>query len=497
MGSTSDSAREQVRSFATDTLADYLSDDPERLFELLTDSDQTQFSFTLASLTAHQERAIELGSAAIALTPAADASEDDKEELALRQANTAVMLLRMDATDQVWPLLRHSPDPRLRSYIIHWLRPLGADPAAIIGHYDQETDVTVQRALLLCLGEFDATQVSESDRAPFTESLLKVYSDHPDPGLHAAAEWLLRRWGQGEQIAALGSELQQSEEQPQSGMDYERRWNVNGQGQTLVIFDADEFQMGSPESEPRRVPGEVLHQRRIGRRLAICTAEVTKAQWRKFSQSQPGVLPADAPSLAKLVRTDDSVMVSISWYEAARYCNWLSEQEGIPDDNWCYEPNADCAYAPDMKARDNFLELSGYRLPTEPEWEFACRAGAVTSRYYGHSEALLPQYAWYLANADDHTWPVASLKPNDFGLFDMQGNVYEWCFDPFRGYAVDSPEAVKDAPGIANVTDDLFRVLLGGAFNVSTRDARSACRGHNYPDYRNYVYGFRVARTYR
>ncbi|MCP4175472.1 MAG: hypothetical protein GY758_32395, partial [Fuerstiella sp.] len=105
-----DSSGEQVRSFATDTLADYLSDDAGRLFDLLADSSEQQFGTIFDKLTAHQQQAIELGNAEVARTFAEDASEADKEGLAVRQTNAAVLLLRMNAADQVWPLLKHSPD---------------------------------------------------------------------------------------------------------------------------------------------------------------------------------------------------------------------------------------------------------------------------------------------------------------------------------------------------------------------------------------------------
>jgi len=495
-----DNEEEQVRSFATDTLADYLSHDPDGLFDLLVDAEQKQFLFIFDKLDTHRERAVELGKAEVGKSPASDASEDDKEALAIRQANAAVMLLRLDAPNEVWPLLKRSPDPRARSYLIHWLSPRGGAATAIIARYAQETDVTIKRTLLLCLGEFDEIQLSENERAPLIETLQTLYRSEPDAGLHAAAEWLLRQWKQAEQIAAIDTELQQTEEQLQAAQDNQRQWYINGQGQTFVILDAGEFQMGSPESEAGDQNGEVLHRRRIGRRFAIATKEVTKQQYfefnKRFSHTQLYRYPEP-----------DCPIGGILWYEAAAYCNWLSEQEGIPEDQWCYQPNDQGKYGRGMKAKENFLELSGYRLPTESEWEFACRAGTATSYYYGQSETLLRQYAWYLSNSKEFGWPVASLKPNDFGLFDMHGNVYEWCYDAYQSYPIDglrkrggagSEAVIEDVPGTEEVSDTVGRVLRGGSFANIAMHARSADRYSNYPGYRGIYgnHGFRAARTY-
>ena len=87
-----------------------------------------------------------------------------------------------------------------------------------------------------------------------------------------------------------------------------------------------------------------------------------------------------------------------------------------------------------MRIKADALKLPGYRLPTEAEWEYACRAGAVTSRYYGLSVDLLGRYAWYLKNAQQRAWPCGSLQPNDLGLFDMLGNVLEWCQEDYQNY---------------------------------------------------------------
>ena len=152
------------------------------------------------------------------------------------------------------------------------------------------------------------------------------------------------------------------------------------------------------------------------------------------------------------------------------------------------------------KLKGNYLTLTGYRLPTEAEMEYATRAGASTSRYYGETEELLGNYAWYIKNSKDRTWPVGSLKPNDFGLFDVQGNCYTWCQEAYSEYpkavdeeVVDDKEVLED--GLVVIGTD-GRVLRGGSFPGLASDVRSANRLTNVPTNRDVNNGFRPARTF-
>ena len=136
--------------------------------------------------------------------------------------------------------------------------------------------------------------------------------------------------------------------------------------------------------------------------------EVTVEQFRRFvkANSQFKVTEEDEVALRTYSPDPDAPWIGASWYAAAAYCNWLSKQEGLRDDQWCYLTNKDGAYAEGMTIPANALERSGYRLPTEAEWEYACRAGAGTSRYYGVSVDLLGKYAWYQTNSRDRAWPL-------------------------------------------------------------------------------------------
>jgi hypothetical protein len=119
---------------------------------------------------------------------------------------------------------------------------------------------------------------------------------------------------------------------------------------------------------------------------------------------------ADHYYLRRIAPTVDCPVYYTTWYLAAEYCNWLSAQEGIGQDQWCYEPNLQGQYSQGMKLKANYLSLTGYRLPTEAEWEYACRARAETSRYYGESTVLLGKYGVYLGNSGGGCWPVGSLN---------------------------------------------------------------------------------------
>lgn len=474
----------QSRIFASETLADYFGDQPEVLFDFLAGAEPFQFPVVFDKFAADKPHAIPLCRQELERQLDEKATETERETLAGRQANAAIALYRMGDHEALWPQLKASPDPRVRSYLIHRLGPLGGDPRSLIERLAVEPDVTIRRALILTLGAFYAEQLPPDQRQPLFDKLCAIYEDEPDAGVHAAAEWLLRRWGQGHRLQSVNERLRSNEEQLRARRATDdKKWYVNTQGQTFVTVEPCEFLMGSIASERGHLPNEAQHRQEIQNRYAISAHEVTRAQYRRFAQAQRDTNEDNPYSC-----TNDSPQNNLTWYEAAHYCNWLSEREGVPRDDWFYVPNENGDYGPGMKTNERGLTARGYRLPTEAEWECACRAGAITSRYLGNSDELLSQYAWHQTNSHDKTWPVGSLTPNDFGLFDALGNTWEWCQDRYS-------ETYAQMSNSESIDDDAVRVLRGGAFFDPPVIVRPARRYLNEPGFRNVSFGFRPART--
>jgi formylglycine-generating enzyme required for sulfatase activity len=387
----------------------------------------------------------------------------------------------------------------VRSYLVHRLSSFGADPGPIIQRLDEEPDITIRRALLLSLGEYGEKELSPATRQALLPKLQHIYRTEADPGLHAAAEWLLRQWQQHKWVQQTNEAWAKDKEQREKRLgDIQHllakekdktppQWFVNTQGQTMVVIPGPvQFLMGSPATEAGRYDGEPQHQRRINRSFAIAAHSVT---WEQYLQLAPQHKDEREERFSPTLNCPANY---VSWYMAAAYCNWLSRKEGLAE---CYETDAKGQVT---KLKASYLSLSGYRVPTEAELEYAIRAGASTSRFYGETETLLPQYAWYLKNSQEKTWPVASRKPNDLGFFDLQGNVFAWCQEPYRAYPQNQSKgkpAEDEEIDALTIDRQESRVLRGGSFGYQASFVRSANRNFNVPTYRNSDIGFRPART--
>jgi formylglycine-generating enzyme required for sulfatase activity len=237
----------------------------------------------------------------------------------------------------------------------------------------------------------------------------------------------------------------------------------------MIAVAGGSFRMGdindySPEENEKPAHEVAISPFRMSR------TEITQAQWTAIMGANPAKhqgdnLPAE----------------NVTWFDAVSYCNKLSEREGL---TVCY--TGDLARDPqcDFKA-------GGYRLPTEAEWEYACRAGTTSEFYTGSTDADCARAAWYVGNAGGSTQAVGQKARNSFGLCDMSGNVVEWVWDRYdRTYYQYSPAA--DPTGPLGGTE---RVQRGGSYFVISFGCRSASRNMLAPKYKGYDLGFRVVRS--
>ncbi|NQT17360.1 MAG: formylglycine-generating enzyme family protein, partial [Planctomycetes bacterium] len=219
---------------------------------------------------------------------------------------------------------------------------------------------------------------------------------------------------------------------------------TNSVGMKLVLIPAGEFMMRSP-AKSNEGP---QHRVEITKPFYLGVTEVTQEQYEQVMGENPSKSKVDPQCPVE----------SVSWGNAEKFCERLSEKEG-----------------------------KKYRLPTEAQWEYACRAGSPTKWYFGDSESQLGEYAWYRDNSGRTTHPVGQKKPNGWRLYDMHGNVWEWCADWKADYANSSS---SDPTGPSSGS---YRVGRGGGWDPPARACHSALRYFYPPGSERRYLGFRVS----
>jgi serine/threonine protein kinase len=238
----------------------------------------------------------------------------------------------------------------------------------------------------------------------------------------------------------------------------------------MLKIPSGTFLMGSPPTEADRSDDELQHQVTLSKSFLLGRTPVTLAQWRTVMGTNPSRFQGDSRA--------DCPVENVSWFDAIEFCNGLSDADGLER---CYDARPAFRYSVEVTWK---MEANGYRLPTEAEWEYACRAGTTAARY-----GPLDEVAWYEGNSGGQPHSVGQKRPNALGLHDMLGNMCEWVWD---WYGVYPSEAATDPTGPRS---GAFRVNRGGSWFSGAWWMCAAYRLGFVPAFRSGLLGFRPCRS--
>ena len=485
--------REGLREAAAALLLALAEDRPAFLTHLASESMPQNYERMVSILRASTESA-RIAQKTLAdlmrLGPSADASEDQRVAIGTRRAVAACTLLRFDNTDGLEDVLRADPDPETVTQFIHQVRTRGVPAPLLVDMLASASRADVRFALLLALGAFNTDEIDQRSLQFALDRVIGWFHDDPDSGVHSACSWLLRRWSNASIGPTINNRLVPYDPSGQ------RTWFTMQFREKLLpfaVFSPGDFLMGSSPTEQERKSYEsrlrlAPSQRptRLTRPFAVCMREVTREDFEFFVSATNEI---QLPNIDELSPLPTEPQVGATWFEAVDYCNWLTGEIGSPS---IQEPSAEASDLPNTTStapRSGTIDNCGFRLPSEAEWEYACRAGTITAFSFGSDRSLLDEYGWSASNSALKTHEAEILRPNRAGLFNMHGNCWEWCLDWYADY---EPEAVVDPVGPEKGDR---RVLRGGCWNLGPSYGRSACRNAHLPTNRNYYIGFRVVCT--
>jgi eukaryotic-like serine/threonine-protein kinase len=421
---------------AINLLLDFFADDPRRLADLALDASPWQLAILVPEISRRGEVVVPVLREVVRphlKTSLQELNVSHRE--AIRLATAAALLARMSESEPgIWNLLMPDPSPTLRSTLIHRFADVGVPRERLMQRLVDEQTEPVLAALLMTLGQYEAPKYSEL--ADQTQArVLSMAVGAREAGTMSAANWLAKKWKLEDQLATqLNS--------PPGGSPASPNWHGTTVGLVMSRVDA------SLKPDIQRI-------------YEISTTEVSVKQFHAYDQW--------AHYENTVSETDDCPMNIVRWKQALKFCRWLSEKEGIVEDQMCYPKveMIDSNFIPDP----DHVKRTGYRLPTVAEWTYACQANTKGVRFFGENLQLVKFYAVF--NEDQKAMPCGSLKPNDLGLFDMFGNIMEWTGD----------------------IDGEGRKLCGGSYALAGDALQAGFTRTALPDTEFNSIGFRVART--
>ena len=380
----------------------------------------------------------------------------DYQPVVNRKAAAVELAQRLGRDAHFWQQLDSQKDPRVRTVLINEFARADLTLQDIKQSLKSPAP-RIRQALLLGLPQKLAS-FTDAEQANVETTLLELYRTDSDAGVHSAAEYLLRM------IGADGTLLREQERLASEGARI-GNWRVLAIGLCMVTVERPgSIAIGSPLPESKRdgrLPRQIVT---IDYPFEISTTEITVGQCRNLIE--------DYPPVQDETKSRELPMHHVDLFSAMRFCRRLSEQNGVDLAKCCYPPIEQIG--PEMKLAADFHRQPGFRLPTTHEWEYATRAGSDCGRFFGDSTLDLSRYCWWVENSQERLWPVGRKRPNPWGLFDVHGNVGEWCHE------------------VASEFNATGHPMRGGDYRATQRYLSSAMPAYRNSDSAFSAEGFRV-----
>jgi formylglycine-generating enzyme required for sulfatase activity len=389
----------------------------------------------------------------------------DPKDGAIVRARLAILALHLGDARRAVEMCALGADPTPKRVFEETLAVWHGNLGELVQTVERTGNVPLRASVAIGFGRTSSQGLAEPEQRAAIDTLTLWFKDSPDTGTHGATDWALRQWSV--ELPKLENGVS-----PPKGRD----WYVNSLGRTMFKVPPGKFRMGD---------GEDAVDVELTRAFFLADREVSVVEFQQFVED-PNTTPSDKPEDRNGVDENTSSTAAhpvqeVDWFDAVLFCNWLSRREKRAE---CYTRDesieGDWKLVPDAK---------GYRLPTEAEWEYACRAGTTTAYGFGDDAELLKGYGVVSSLS---TATCGSKLPNPYGLFDLHGNVWEWCHDQ---YNTKLPGGTDPVVNFRSNSSEGGRVLRGGCWSYSEFSARSSCRDGSTPDFRSVYNGFRLSRT--
>jgi len=499
----------RIQESAANAFKDYASDDSIKISELVANSNPRQFEILFPLIQKDPSRLVlgHLSSIVSNLTELRESDIYSRIQLGKRRASAAVSLILLGDYDKISPLFHSADNPEAISQFIHLAKKEGVSAPEILNCMSSINvftgNTTALYAFLSLLGDYSLDEIPPVERDGIIQRVSDLYREHPESKIHSVAFWLLKKWKLESVIREFESQsvpYSPDREWFQLSIDLPLPPELATESSktkrfcyTFVVFQPGKYELGSREiDDPDRQMDEDVYISYIIHPFAVMDREISFEEIQCFSY-QPF-----SSEMNRYNVSSDASAFGATWFESVAFCRWLSKQIGLKEEQQAYRDHEtldEVDYPRDQQstwAPINWpidIGKPSFRLPMESEWEIAAKGNSKARFSFGADIDILTHYAWFDKNSNRKVHSPRELRPNMRGLFDLQGNVFEWC----HGWNYEKRQPIEEDP--AGPLIGSTRVDRGGGWYYGGVHCRPTLKYGDDPSMRGHNLGFRIALT--